>query len=107
MIAVLSLVPGELRPHTFLPGKAEHFIAYAGAGFLPAFGYWSSRERILGWLGLSVASGGFELLQNFVPLRSPSVWDAFASAGGATFGVLLGVASLRAFRGRREWQMGL
>ena len=27
VIAVLSLVPGDYRPHTFLPGPAEHVLA--------------------------------------------------------------------------------
>jgi hypothetical protein len=33
-IIVLSLVPGAYRPHTGLPGVAEHFIAYYSTGFL-------------------------------------------------------------------------
>lgn len=97
-IAVLSLVPGELRPHSFLPGEAEHFIAYAVAGLLLALAYPSTRERLLGWLCLSLASGGFEILQNFAPGRSPSVWDAVASTAGLTFGMLLGAASPRKYR---------
>jgi|GEM_PF-1996967 hypothetical protein len=101
-IALLSLVPGDLRPHTFLPGQAEHFTAYAVAGSLLALAYRSTRERIVGWLCVSLASVGFEILQNFVPERGPSVWDALASVGGLTFGFLLGAALLRKHRRGRD-----
>jgi VanZ family protein len=104
-VAILSLVPGELRPHSFLPGQAEHFIAYAVAGLLLALAYWSTRQRILGWLCGSIASGGFEILQNFVPRRSPSIWDALASVAGLTFGILLGAALSRKHRRGRDGNM--
>ena len=32
-IAILSLIPGDLRPHSGVPGRAEHFLGY----FLTAF----------------------------------------------------------------------
>jgi hypothetical protein len=39
IIAILSLVPGNLRPHTVLPGPLEHTLAYALTGAALAFGY--------------------------------------------------------------------
>ena len=107
VIAVLSLVPGDLRPHSFLPGRAEHFVAYAVAGWLLALGYWSTRARVLGWLSVSIASGAFEILQNFVPQRTPSVWDALVSVGGLTFGILLGAFRYRNRRRGRESDVDL
>jgi hypothetical protein len=89
-ITALSLVPGGLRPHTFLPGWSEHFIAYSGTGFFLALGYLGLRQRLFAWIGLAVASGVFEILQDFVPGRSPSPFDALASMGGLTLGVALG-----------------
>lgn len=89
-IVVLSLVPGAERPHTGLPGWNEHFIAYAGTGFFVALGYVGRRQRAVAWIGLAAASGLFELLQNFVPGRSPSVFDALASASGLTCGMAVG-----------------
>ncbi len=89
-IAFLSLVPGAERPHTGLPGRAEHFIAYAGTGVFVALGYISWRYRRIAWLGLAAASCLFELLQNFVPGRSPSLFDALASSGGLTCGMAVG-----------------
>ncbi len=89
-IAVLSLVPGDTRPHTGLPGRAEHFIAYAGTAFFFALGYRGLHQRILALIGLAIASGAFEVLQSFVPGRSASSLDALASTSGAAFGLLLG-----------------
>jgi VanZ family protein len=90
-ITVLSLVPGTLRPHTFLPGRAEHFMAYAGTGFFFVLGYLDIRQRILVWIGLAIASGVFEILQAFIPGRSASPLDALASTGGLTFGLAMGL----------------
>ena len=90
-IAGLSLAPGELRPHTELPGRAEHFIAHAGAGFFLALGYFGWRQRLVAWSLLALASGMFEMLQNFIPGRSPSLLDAVASSGGLSLGIILGV----------------
>jgi VanZ family protein len=89
-ISILSLVPGAERPHTGMPGRAEHFIAYAGTGFFVALGYVGRRQRGVAWIGLAAASGLFELLQNFVPGRSPSFFDALASSGGLTCGMAVG-----------------
>jgi hypothetical protein len=36
-IAVLSLVPGQARPHTWLPGQVEHFLAYFITALLSGF----------------------------------------------------------------------
>jgi len=90
VIAVLSLVPGDARPHTGLPGRAEHFIAYAGTGFLFSLAYCGLRQRMLALISLAIASGAFEVLQNFVPGRSPSPLDALASTSGLAFGLILG-----------------
>jgi len=91
-IAVLSLLPGDARPHTGFPGKLEHFVAYAGTGLVFALGCFEPRRRLAFWLGLGIASGLFEVLQNFVPGRSPSVFDALASILGLSCGLLAGVA---------------
>lgn len=90
-IAGLSLAPGGLRPPTELPGRAEHFIAYAGAGFFLALSYFGWRQRLVTWSMLALASGVFEMLQNFIPGRSPSLLDAVASSGGLSLGIILGV----------------
>ncbi|ARN80173.1 VanZ family protein [Methylocystis bryophila] len=87
-ITVLSLLPGDERPHTGLSGRFEHAMAYAGTGFLFWFGYSGPRDRALFWIGLAIASGVFEILQNFIPGRSPSILDALTSTLGLTFGFM-------------------
>jgi hypothetical protein len=89
-ITILSLLPGSMRPHTGLPGRAEHFLAYACTGLAASFGYLSFRERIVVWTALGAASGFFELLQACIPDRSSDVRDVLASTIGLTVGLLLG-----------------
>ena len=72
-------------------GEFEHFFAYGGTGFLLALGYLGWRQRLVAWIGLAAASGVFEILQNFIPGRSPSLFDALASSGGLTLGMAVGV----------------
>ena len=90
VIAVLSLVPGDYRPHTFLPGPAEHVLAYALTGMALAIGYPQARHRVLWFLGLSAAGTLFEVLQFWDPGRSPSLIDVAACSGGAALGLFLG-----------------
>lgn len=92
-IAALSLAPGVLRPHTFLPPRAEHLFAYAGAGLFLALGYLRLSQRLAAWSALAAASGLFEILQGFVPGRSPNALDAVASMSGLTIGVMFGAAA--------------
>jgi VanZ family protein len=87
-IMILSLLPGNQRPHTSAPGLAEHFAAYAAAGCLLALGYRDWRRRLLAWVGLAIASGVFEILQGFIPGRGPAAIDALASTGGLTVGLM-------------------
>ena len=89
-ILVLSLVPNSERPDTGMPKELEHFIAYAGAGVFWSLASLSSRQRLIGWIGFAVASGVFEVAQNFVPGRTPSPIDALASTGGLTVGMMCG-----------------
>lgn len=88
-IVLLSLAPGSARPHTPLPGWSEHFLAYLIAGLLVAIGSFSSRGRLIACAACVAAAGALEILQNFSPGRSPSLWDALASAGGVTAAQLL------------------
>lgn len=50
-IIVLSLVPGNARPHTGAPGKIAHFIAYLGTGLFIAAHYRAPRrwQRVFQW----------------------------------------------------------
>jgi hypothetical protein len=91
-ITVLSLVPGSERPHTNLPGMAEHFVAYACTGFALSLAYQGLRERLIFWAALGTASGVFEILQMWIPGRSCEIEDVVVSTLGVTTGLLLGAA---------------
>lgn len=93
-LAILSLVPGELRPHTGLSGKIEHALAYAATGVVFAFGYLEPRQRIIGAASFASVALLFEAAQNLVPGRSPDIRDAMASAGGFAIGLGLGVIAV-------------
>jgi VanZ family protein len=90
VIAVLSLVPGEFRPHTDLPGPAEHILAYALTGTALAVGYPRTWHRILWFLAMSAAGVLFEILQLWIPGRSPSVIDVTACSSGTALGLFFG-----------------
>lgn len=94
LITVLSLVPGSARPHTSIPGKAEHFIVYAFAGLALALGYRTTRSRAVGWFVFASASALFEILQCFIADRSASPLDALVSTAGFSFGLAAGGAAL-------------
>jgi hypothetical protein len=97
-ITILSLVPGSERPHTGLPGLAEHFAAYACTGFALSLAYLGLRERLIFWFGLATASGVFEILQRGIPDRDAEMQDALVSSFGLTTGLVLGaMAAVRLF----------
>jgi VanZ family protein len=89
-IIVLSLVPGANRPHTGLPGAAEHFIAYCLAALALTLGFWSIVSRIAIASGLTLLAASMEILQLWVPGRHPAFMDAAASSLGALLGIAFG-----------------
>jgi VanZ like family len=87
-IGVVSLVPGELRPHVLASGRIEHLAAYAGVGFLFGLAYYGCFRRLL-LLAASLAAyaGLLEIAQNFVPGRHPGLGDFLVSSAGAWTGI--------------------
>ena len=88
-IAVLSLVPGYLRPHTGAPGGVEHFAAYAIVAGAFAMGLRSERSLFAMVAGLMLAAGVFELLQVEIPGRSAGLTGFLSSSVGAWTGLVL------------------
>ena len=88
LLAVLSLLPAQEMVRTGLPGRLEHFVAYAGSAAVAMVGYGPSQGvvRIIGCFWLY--GGILEYLQHFSPGRHPSIWDFAASALGALCGGL-------------------
>jgi hypothetical protein len=103
-IIVLSLVPGEARPHTGAPGEFEHFMAYMGTGLFIAAHYRSLRARLTLWAVIAALSFILEFVQKFVPGREPDIFDALASSSGLTLGVVLsGLTIAATHRWRRDF----
>jgi hypothetical protein len=89
-VIVLSLVPGTYRPHTGLPGEAEHFIAYYSTAFAFAFGFRSKASRFVIALGLTLLAGSMEVLQLWVAGRNSAIIDAVVSSLGGLLGIVMG-----------------
>jgi VanZ family protein len=83
-------IPGTYRPHTGLPGVAEHFIAYCSTAFAFALGFRSSASRIVIALVLTLLAGSMEVLQLWVPGRHSAIIDAVFSSLGGLLGIALG-----------------
>jgi hypothetical protein len=94
-IAILSLVPGELRPHTGLAGQSEHFLAYFLTGFLLSVQPGDLRYRTVLAVALCTYSGVLETLQIWVPGRSAQLIDFAASSSGALSGMIVVTILLR------------
>ena len=89
LLGVLSLLPAEEMVRTGLPGRLEHFVAYAGSTAIAMTGYGASRGglQIIG--GFWVYAAILEYLQHFSPGRHPAIGDFAASALGALCGGLV------------------
>ena len=88
LLAVLSLLPAQQMVRTGLPGRLEHFAAYAGSAAIAMAGYGATRGgmQIIG--GFWVYAAILEYLQHFSPGRHPAIEDFAASALGALCGGL-------------------
>ena len=88
LLAILSLLPDQQMVRTGLPGRVEHFVAYAGSAAIAVAAYGATRGgmQIIG--GFWVYGAILEYLQNFSPGRHPAIGDFAASALGALCGGL-------------------
>ncbi|HTV34402.1 MAG TPA: VanZ family protein [Methylocella sp.] len=89
-IIILSLLPGDYRPHTGLPGRVEHFIAYGLTATALALGFRPLAARLAFAGVLVLLAGAMEVLQQYVPDRHPAIADALASSLGGLLGLALG-----------------
>ena len=94
-IAVLSLVPGELRPHTEMPGYFEHFSAYFIATLLLSLGHTGRFAIFLSPL-LSAYAAILETIQLWVPGRGAAIMDWVSSSMGALTGAIVASVLLAA-----------
>jgi VanZ family protein len=88
-VAVLSVVPGSLRPEIVSDDRWEHFAAYFIIGALFGIGY-SGRERWLAnGLMLAAFAGASEIVQLWIPDRTASAEDFAVSVLAAWLSLTL------------------
>jgi hypothetical protein len=93
-IALVTVLPIELRPTTSLSPNRERFLVMAIVGALFILAY---PKRI--WivvLALCGAAAVLEPLQFFALGRHPSAHDVFVKSAGATIGAVVGFISIHA-----------
>ena len=88
LLAILSLLPDQQMMRTGLPGRVEHFFAYAGSAAVAMAGYGATRGGTQIIDGFWVYAAILEYLQYFSPGRRPAIGDFAASALGALCGGL-------------------
>jgi VanZ family protein len=87
-IVVLSLLPGQDRPHLVEVSQFEHLGAYGLAGAILALAYARPRWQVATGFGLTALAGALELAQLLVPGRNARVIDWAAGSAGAWAGVV-------------------
>jgi len=89
LLTVLSLVPGQMRPHAFASGHLEHFAAYflTSSAFALAYRGWA--KVVLITFCLSSYAGILEILQLWIPGRHSQLSDFLVSSAGACTGAAL------------------
>ena len=86
--AVVSLVPGDARPDTGLPGQIDHIIAYCGTAGLLGLGYPAAKLRFGMIVMLVSLAATLEVAQRWIPGRHPQFIDFAASVAGTCLGML-------------------
>jgi VanZ family protein len=96
-LAFYSLAPPHLKEaaggENRLPGQVNHALAYCVTGVALRWAY----PRSSPWRTILLLAGYgcvLELLQTFVPGRSPKIIDALSSGLGAAMGVAVGLTLL-------------
>jgi len=93
-IVIVSLVPGDLRPHLAASNKLEHFSAYFVAAMLLRIGH-TRRQTSLGIaVLLPILAGSLEIAQLWIPGRHARLTDFAVSS----FGVWVALAALLLLR---------
>jgi VanZ family protein len=88
VIIVLSLVPGDERPHTGLAGQIEHALAYFGTAVFLTVGFRTMKDRVAAISLLVGLAAVLELMQRVIPGRHSQFIDWSASSLGAGAGMI-------------------
>jgi VanZ family protein len=89
LLTVLSLVPGQMRPHVLSSGHVEHFTAYflTSSVFVLAYRGWTKAALIA--FCLSSYAGILEIAQLSIPGRHGQLSDFLISSTGVCTGAAL------------------
>ena len=88
-IIVLSVVPGNLRPHLLGNDYCEHFVAYLITGSLLAIGCRRLMQLLSSGVLLAICAGSLEFIQLWIPGRTASAGEFATSTTGAWTGLLV------------------
>jgi VanZ family protein len=97
VIIVLSVVPGQNRPHHEPRGEFDHLVVYLVASVVLGIGYSDRKTQTKLVLFLVLLSGLLEVFQLWIPGRHSELAGFLASSSGAALGMIAGaiVASRR------------
>ena len=89
IIVILSMVPGNLRPHVMGKSYYEHFTAYFITASLFTIGYSRPMQLLANLAMLTVCAGVLEVLQFSIPGRTASIGDFAMGTIGACIGIVV------------------
>jgi VanZ family protein len=95
-IIVLSVVPGNMRPHVLGNDHFEHFAAYFITGSLWATRYLRPMQLLSSGVLLAMCAGSLEFVQLWIPGRTASAGDFAIGTIGAWIGLLVTIVVRRA-----------
>ncbi len=88
-IIVVSVIPGGMRPHMMADKHHEHFVAYFLCAGWFCLRYPKLHQVVATGVMLAALSGLLEVVQSWIPGRTPSLADWVSSASGACCGLAL------------------
>lgn len=88
MIALVTVGPIDLRPHSFLSPMSERFIGFAAISFVFAIAYPRRIPFVI--LAVFAAAVTLEWLQLLTATRHGHLFDLLAKLAGSGFGVCIG-----------------
>src|SRR5262249_27553483 len=90
-IVVVSLLPGDARPDTGLPGQIDHIIAYCGTAGLLGLGYPAAKLRFGMIVMLISVASTLEVAGRWIPGGPPQFIGFAASVAGTSLGMLAAI----------------
>jgi VanZ family protein len=103
-IVVLSLLPGQDRPHSGAPGEVEHLVAYLLAAVVLGIGYPERKTQRKLAAFLVLLSAAMEICQLWIPGRQSELAGFLGSSCGAILGMMAAMVFPNRLRPRNSGQ---